>query len=264
MIIANKNRFLTKTVVYFFFLALLFAGTGCVSTKKILYFPTLGNSTLSSSNSAPESIIQNNDLLSISVSSLSAEASSVFNVPNISGASSGSTNGTGYLVNNSGDIHFPVIGSTKASGLTKDQLKANITKELSDRKLLVDPVVNIRYLNFRVTVLGEVGKPSVINVPSEKISLLEAIGLAGDITIYGKRNNVLLIREEGNQKITRRLNLNSDSLFSSGYYYLKSNDVVYVEPGKAKLSSTNRSAQWLPIIASGLTIGIILVDRLSN
>ena len=119
---------------------------------------------------------------------------------------------------------------------------------------MIDPIVNIRFLNYRVTVLGEVKNPTVVSVPSEKVSLLEAIGLAGDLTIYAQRDNVLVIREEGEQKIVKRLDLSSNDLFTSPFYYLKTNDIIYVQPNKAKVASAGRAQQWLPIILSAAVI----------
>jgi polysaccharide biosynthesis/export protein len=110
-------------------------------------------------------------------------------------------------------------------------------------------------------VVGEVAHPTVITVPSEKISLLKAIGLAGDLTIYGKRENVLLIREEDGRRKTRHINLNSANFFNSPYYYLHPNDVVYVEPNKAKVATAGRTQQLLPIILSSLSIVVIVLDR---
>jgi len=143
----------------------------------------------------------------------------------------------------------------------KEQLKATITKQLVDKKLLIDPIVSVRFQNFRVTVLGEVRNPSVIPVPSEKISLLEAIGLAGDLTIYAKRDNVLVIREENGEKTVKRMNLNSTELFTSPYYYLKSNDVVYVEPNKTKIATAGRAQVWMPVVFSALSFLTIVADR---
>ena len=128
--------------------------------------------------------------------------------------------------------------------------------------MLIDPIVNVRYLNFRVTVLGEVAHPTVVSVPSEKISILEALGLAGDLTIYARRDNVLLIREENGNKTIRRINLNSSEILASPYYYLKSNDILYAEPNKAKVASTTRTNFLLPVIFSGLSFVVIVLDRL--
>ncbi|MBS1932850.1 MAG: SLBB domain-containing protein, partial [Bacteroidetes bacterium] len=136
-------------------------------------------------------------------------------------------------------------------------------QQLLDRKLLIDPIVSIRYLNFKVSVLGEVARPGVINIPNEKVTILEALGLAGDLTIYGKRDNVLLIREKENgDKIIKRINLGSEEILSSPYYYLKSNDVIYVEPNKNKIASVSRTVVLLPVILSGISLLIIAAQRL--
>ena len=241
-------------------LSFSFLFTSCVNTRDATYFNDLNDTSLLSLTIISESVIQKNDILNISVSSLNAEASSIYNTPN--NATGNTNNLAGYLVDGSGNIQFPVLGSIKAESLTKEQLKINITKTLLDKKLLVDPIVSIRFQNFRVTVLGEVASPTVVSVPSEKISLLEALGFAGDLTIYAKRNNVLVIREENGKKTIKRINLNSNELFTSPYYYLKSNDIVYVEPNKAKIASVSRSQQWLPVVISALSLGIIVLDRL--
>ena len=242
--------------------------TSCVNTRKSVYFVDQRDTTLASTITIPQTIIAQNDLLSITVSSLSPSASSVFNAPNLTYITSTPTNGggpvqaSGYLVDAEGIIQFPILGPIKASGFTINQLRATITKSLSDKKLLVDPIVTIRHLNFRVTVLGEVNNPTVINVPSEKITLLEALGLAGDVSIYGRKDNIMVIREDAVSKTVKRLNLNSTELFSSPYYYLRSNDIVYVEPNKAKVANSSRATQLLPIILGALSVAVIIIDRL--
>jgi polysaccharide biosynthesis/export protein len=236
------------------FICVLFSS--CVNTRKTTYFNDLKDSAQFRSGILPETFIKPSDILDITVSSLNPDATAIFNSP---GKLNGETNG--YLVEANGSILFPVLGSIKAEGLTKEQLKAQLTKMLNEKKLLIDPIVSVRFQNFRVTVLGEVKNPSVIPVPSEKISLLEAIGLAGDLTIYGKRNNVLVIREENGEKTVKRVNLNSNELFTSPFYYLKSNDVVYVEPNKAKVASSGRTSVWLPIVFSALSFFTIVADR---
>ena len=238
----------------------------CVNTRKAVYFVDQGDLELAASNMAPPSVISVNDILSITITSLSSPASNTFNDPNNpgpGGSGSGAQLG-GYLVAPDGNIKFPVLGKIKAAGLTEAQLEDWITKELLDRKLLLDPIVTIRHLNFKVTVLGEVAEPKVINVPNEKISLLEAIGMAGDLTIYAKRNNVLLIREQEGKKLTKRLDLNSPDFLSSPYYYLKSNDVIYVEPNSTRVASTSNSRFWIPVFFSILSFGAIVVDRLTR
>lgn len=246
----------------------LFGFASCVNTKQATYFNNAIDTTYVQASAEPGNLIQKNDILSISISSLNSEASAVFNGPNnfaissstISGASSQSA---GYLVNSDGFIQLPILGNIKAEGLTKAQLKESITETIIEKKLLVDPIVNIRHLNFEVTVIGEVGHPTVITVPSEKISLLKAVGLAGDITAYGKKENVLLIREaDGTKKVTR-IDLNSPDFFKSPYYYLKPNDIIYVESNKNKLASVNRGHQLLPSLFYGLSVvAVMIVDRL--
>lgn len=240
--------------------------TSCTNTKKIVYFGDVKDATYSGDNET-QAPIQPNNILSISISSLNAEASAMFNPNNNSNSRSTTVTGNntesgGYLVNPDGTIQLPVLGSVKAAGFTKNQLKDNITNMILSKKLLVDPLVEIRFLNYEVTVIGEVARPTVITVPSEKISLLKAIGLAGDLTIYGKRENVLLIREENGKKQTRRIDLNSPDFFNSPYYYLKPNDVVYVEPNKTKIAQAGRTQQFVPIILSSLSIIVIVMDRL--
>src|SRR5689334_15229627 len=147
--------------------------TSCVNTKKTVYFNGLTTSTITSSTPVPQSLIQKNDLLNITVSSLDAQASAMFNAPNILNASSNgySNEILGYLVGSDGTIQFPILGAIKAEGLTKDQLGTTIQKRLTEQDLLKGPIVSVRFLNFHITVLGEVKNPTDILVPSEKISL---------------------------------------------------------------------------------------------
>ena len=247
------------------FIALLFSS--CVNTKKVVYFNNVQDTTFYSGNVENQNPIEPNDILSITISSLNAEASAAFNLQsnNISRATTvtGSNNESGgHLVNPDGTVVMPILGSIKAAGFTKSQLRQNITNLILTKKLLVDPIVDIRFLNFEVTVLGEVAKPTVITVPNEKISLLKAIGLAGDLTIYAVRDNVLLIRTEDGKKITRHIDLNSSNFFNSPYYYLRPNDVIYVEPNKQKAATAIRNPNTLPIILSVLTMIAIVADRI--
>ncbi|WP_207494039.1 polysaccharide biosynthesis/export family protein [Aridibaculum aurantiacum] len=243
----------------------------CSNSRKTVYFNEQKDASIASTITVPQSIIRNNDLLSINVSSLNPEATAIFNTPNttVTPTSGVATTGaavqtTGYLVKADGNIQFPLLGNVKAAGLNSNQLAEQLTRTLTSKKLLVDPIVTVRFLNYRVTVLGEVSRPTVINVPDEKISLLEALGLAGDITIFGKKDNVMVIREEEGQKIIKRINLNSSELFQSPYYYLKSNDIVYVEPNNARVASSTRTNQLLPILLSGLSFAAIIVDRVTR
>jgi polysaccharide export outer membrane protein len=260
-----KKLFYYERRVFFLLIVPVLFFTSCVDTRTVTYFTDLNENSSTASTPVPESYIQKNDLLHINISSLNPEASALLNTPIQPGVVAEGMNMTsGYLVNPDGTIQLPVLGNMKAEGLTKEKLRENIIKKILDGKLLVDPVVNIRFLNFRVTVLGEVNKPSVVTVPNERISLLEALGLAGDLTIYGKRENVLVIREENGVKTYKRLNLNSNDVLSSPYYYLKSNDIIYVEPNKARVASSQRSQQWIPVIISTLGLVVILIDVTNN
>jgi polysaccharide export outer membrane protein len=252
----------------FIIIQIVFIDMSCISARKTVYFYNVKDTTFYQTGEKNDAVIQKNDILSISISSLNPEASAIFNTTNnfvISSTTAAGSNSqsAGYLVNTEGYIELPILGNIKAAGLTKDQLKDNITKTILEKKLLINPIVNIRHLNFEVTVIGEVAHPTVITVPSEKISLIKAIGLAGDLTIYGKRENILLIREEDGKKKTRHININSSNFFNSPYYYLRPNDVVYVEPNKAKVASSTRTQQLLPIILSSLSIIVIVLDRVN-
>lgn len=249
-------------------LPILLSCASCVNMRKTMYFAGQKDQTLPVDAPLAKSVIEDHDLLNISVSSLSAKSSALFNMTSVSFAysplasnmSSMATETTGYLVSDDGKIQFPVLGEIKAAGLTNDQLGKTIAAQLEERKLLLDPVVSVRDLNFKVTVLGEVARPTVLNVPTNKITLLEALGMAGDITVYGNKANVLLIRNIGGVRTIKRLNLNSSELFDSPYYYLQANDIVYVEPNKTKVAGSGRGSQMLPTILSGLSFIAIIVS----
>ena len=257
---------LPKIYHYLFLLLLINGLSSCMSTKQATYFSNASDTTILTRLDDAETLIQKNDMLSVYISSLNPEASAVFNAPNSQATTTSTTTGSasagGYLVNTDGNIQIPILGNIKAAGLTKKQLKADITNSIIDKKLLIDPIVTIRHLNYEVTVIGEVSRPTVINVPNEKISLLKALGIAGDITVFGKKDNVMLIREiEGKRKV-KRIDLNSNNFLSSSYYYLQPNDIIYVEANKYKVTNANRNQQLLPTILSGLSIIALVVTTL--
>jgi polysaccharide export outer membrane protein len=240
--------------------------TSCATQKNTLYLQDIRDTTVTASGNF-EPLIQKNDVLQITVSSLNPEDATIYNAGNTVSPASGGANMNGialggFLVDQQGVIQYPMIGAIKAEGMTKKGLTDHIHDQLVQRKLLVDPVVSVRFLNYRVTLLGEVAKPMVVNVTNERISILEAIGMAGDVTVYGRKENVLLIRDQEGKRVIKRLNLNDKSILSSPYYYLQSNDVVYVEPNKAKQYTGEKSRLLLPVIISALTLGVIVLDRL--
>lgn len=242
--------------------------SSCVPRKKIAYFQGIEN--LKSNPKQSQSItLKPNDLLSIIVSSDNLESVQPFNVLSMARPMAGSANiigstntqEIGYLVDSEGDIHFPVLGPIKAGGLTPRKLRENLTEEL--KEYIKDPIVNIRILNFTVSVLGEVNRPGTYTVSGERITLPEALGLAGDMTIFGRRDNVLVIRESDGQKTYKYLDLRNSELLNSDFYYLEQHDVVYVEPNNAQRqsSSFNRNSSIYVSMASLLISVLVIIFR---
>jgi polysaccharide export outer membrane protein len=218
----------------FSLLLLLFTITAsCVSKKKMIYFQNdevIYNELLK--NYAPK--IQSDDILNITVNAIDAATAMPFNL--YQGSQGNSTRSITYLVDNQGNITFPVIGKIGVAGLTTNELKDKLIVELE--AYIKQPIVNIRLENFRVSILGEVKSPGSFNLENEKVSIPEAIAMAGDLSIQGKRKNILLIRKNGENIESIRLDLTDKSIFKSPYYYLAQNDIVYVEPNKAKVNSS--------------------------
>lgn len=237
--------------------------SSCVPSKKIIYLQGQQNPNNAASNYEP--LIQQDDMLYIHVSSTVNDAVVPFNIDSQSVGNSGGSFDSqkqSYLVDNSGNIEFPIIGTLNVSGYSLNKLKA-ILKE----KLLIyvkDPVINIRLLNFKITVLGEVSSPGIITVASQRITVLEAIASAGDLTPYGKRDNILLIREYQGVKTYNRIDLTKAEFVNSPFYYLDQNDVIYVEPRKSKIDSTaigpNVTAA-ISILGFVLTTALILIRK---
>jgi len=266
-ILSFSYNYSKSGVFFFYYLLLLLFASSCATPKSVDYFPQLKDETIAYKQPIPEPQIQINDLLSIIVTSSSAEASAIFNAPNessgitSSAATSTNTLTIGYLVNQNGDILFPVLGQIHVLGLTKYQLMTLISGKILEKKLLIDPIVTIRYLNFKVSVLGEVTRPGVYTTPTEKLSILEALSFAEDITIYGEKNNILLIREnDKGEKIIKHLDLTNQSILSSPYYYLKSNDVLIVASNGGRIAK-ERNAQTVPIFFAVLSFLIVAISQ---
>lgn len=248
-----KNKFLYLTLIAFFFLS------SCVSKKKILYLQGSQNFTNASSNYEP--IIQNDDILSIFVSALDAEAASPFNLgTTFQGANTTNTTTTlqNYLVDNKGNIEFPVIGTTAVAGYSIEEFKISLKEKL--KKYIKDPVVNIRISNFKVTVLGEVTMPGVKTSAGQRFTLLDAIALSGDLTLYGQRENILVIRDFQGIKTFNRVNITNADFVNSPFYYLDQNDVIYVEARKVKVDSTALGTNITSIISIiGFSLSLLLL-----
>lgn len=251
--------------LYYTAFVTVFFTVACTSARKATYFYNLNDSLLlETAKIYSPPVFHANDIISVDISSDNPAASQLFNLASTGSSALMNASGTipyapGYLINNEGNIQIPVLGVIKAAGYTRTQLESDIAQKLLDRGLLKNPIVIIRHLNFKVTVIGEVGRPGVVSIPNEKVSILEALGLAGDVTVYGKKDDILLIRANG---AAVKLNLNDRQLLKSQYYYLEPDDVIYVPPTNAKVASASQSRQWLPIVFSGLSFVAIVVDRL--
>jgi len=264
-----KNRFYATLCLII--TVVCFTLTSCVSTKNSVYFADVPDTALLREilpSKFVEPIIQPDDILSITVQTIDPSTSSSINqvssMPAI-GASSASSVGnqmiSGFLVDKNGIVSMSMLGDLKLGGLTTFQAK-NLIKERAS-KYYREPTVQVRFANYKITIIGEVAKPAAYTVPNEKVTILDAIGLAGDLTIYGKRENVLLIRDSNGIKELVRLNLNSSEIFKSPYFYLKQNDVIYVEPGKAKVATNNAArTQTIAIVGTILSVLIVAMSRL--
>ncbi len=228
----------------------------CGTQKKLppYYLDNVSDTSINGQVVIPDLRIQKNDLLSIQVYSAATrpEADALYNLPTV--ASTGQITG-GFLVDGKGNIEYPRLGTIRAEGLTKEQLADAIRKKLTEPvELLKDPSVIIRFLNYRITILGQVAREGQINVTSEKLNILEALGLAGGITDYGKKDKVKIIRETDGNRDIGYIDLSTDSLFQSPYYNLVQNDVIIVEPTKQKARMVDQTIVSQRI---SLALGII-------
>ncbi len=242
----------------------------CANYKKIAYFRDLQNNT---QQTIPEIAykelkIQADDILSITIQTIDPVNTTSINqitTTPVAGVSLGTANSNsaqvaGFLVDKEGDIELPMLGKLKLAGLTTIEARELIRTKASF--FYKDPSVQVRFTNFKITVLGEVAKPAPYILPNEKISILDALGLAGDLTIYGKRENIMLIRENNGKKEIYRFNLNSSSTFNSPAFYLQQNDIIYVEGNKAKAATLNTArSQTYALIASLASVFAILITR---
>ncbi|CAH1001344.1 hypothetical protein LEM8419_02245 [Neolewinella maritima] len=251
------------------FVSLLFLllCSSCVSYSELVNFESIEaeRERIETIDNALTLHIQPRDLLRIQVISVNPDAALPFNDQALTGGLGQVSNQnlqlfSGYLVDEDGFIDLPLLGRVEAAGQTVESLQFLIRGKLES--YLVEPVVNVRYLNFKVTVIGEVTQPGVIALPNSRVTVLEAIGLAGDLTDYANRNSVLVVREQDGERSYKRLNFQNDEIFSSEFYYLKQNDVIYVEPIRARTATVQDPAQRFvsyitPVISvAGLIIAL--------
>jgi polysaccharide biosynthesis/export protein len=243
---------------------LMLSLSACVSHKELLYL-----NDMPSDININETIVnqmdmqvQTDDLLAISVTSYNLDASKPFNTDanntaNMAQALQGANNVaemlTGYFVDQEGFIDFPSVGRVYVHQKTLGEVKKILLEKL--QLFLKDPVVNVRFLNLKISVLGEVTHPGTIRLTNKRLTIFEAIGLAGDMTLYSNRSNVLLIREKNGKRTVTRINLQSSKIFVSPYYYLQQNDVLYVEPNRTKVNTiADKSGKTLSFISSGVSV----------
>jgi polysaccharide export outer membrane protein len=254
-------------IVYILFI-LLFTQSGCVSNARLTNFKNLNDTSFSLINNNFQSTIQKGDILYIGVTSSNPLEASAFNSNNTIIAQNGGINvmplntTPGQLITEDGTIALPYIGHVFAKGKTTTQLSQDIVNLVTP--FLKDPIVSVRFMNFKVTVLGEVNRPGVINVTNERISVLEAIGSAGDFTAFSKRNNILLIRDSAGLQVFKRFSLEDKSIFSKSFYFLQPNDVIYIEPNNVKSFSTSNIPIVLPTIISALSFLVLIINQLNK
>lgn len=240
-----------------FILSISLVLLACSPQRNLVYFSNLSEVSNSQIKSIPELKLQKNDQISVTVTSLNMEYDALFASANSNSAINGKP---GFRVNNNGKIILPRIGEIPVEGLNIEEVQAVITKEL--KKQIKEPVVVAQLINFKITVIGEVNRPTSLNVPGEQLNLLEALGMAGDMTVYGKRDNVLVIREINGVRNMTRLNLNDKNVYESPYFQLKQNDIVYVEPDKSKEKQYSSNNRALPIITACISAVAVLLTAL--
>ena len=247
------------------FLAGFIILSSCGSSKKVVYLQDADVNMRVKTEIEYKTVIHPDDLLSIVVSCDDLESAVPFNTPMIGlgreVTSSSQQIPRGYLVDKAGEIDFPVLGKLKVEGISRNELSEMLKEKLS--LYLKNPIVTIQFQNFKVTVLGEVKNPGCYQVSSERVSLLDALGMAGDLQINGKRKNVLIMREQGNEKVFARVHLTSSDYINTPFFYLQQNDVVYVEPNKGRIAGGN-AGTFLPYVLSSLSTLIAVISLITR
>lgn len=250
-----------------FVIVFLFVLASCKTYEKINYMQDVRVDTPVEVSVNQGIRIQPQDMLSIVVSSKTPELAMIFNLPVVSyqaGSEVVSGAGTqrllGYVVDNNGEIDFPVLGKIKVAGLTRWEVQEYIKKTIIDAGLMKDLVVTVEFMNFKISIMGEVNSPGTYTINGDKVTLLEALSMARDLTIYGKRDGVYVVREENGVRTTYNVDLRSVSLFDSPVYYLRQNDVVYVEPNKVRAGQSTINENSLKSVSLWISIGSFLTS----
>ena len=240
----------------------------CGSVKDIAYFQNKVVDQPEKVDKHGGIVIQPKDMLSIVVSSRNPELVAMFNLPvvtyqagqEVEMLSSYNQRLMGYVVDNDGMIDFPVLGSIKVGGMTRCELSEMIKRKLISGGYLTDAVVTVQFLNFKVSVLGEVTTPGTYTIEGDKITVLEALSMARDLTIFGQRENVSVIREQGGQRTIYTINLCDVDLFKSPAYYLQQNDIIYVEPNKQKARQSTVDDKGLRLTSIAVSSGSLILS----
>ena len=264
----NKNIMILNKRLVFLFLTAVFIFGSCASTKDIAYFQNRIVNQPESVDRHAGIVIQPKDMISIVVSSKNPELAAMFNLPVITyqaGSEITQLAGynqrlMGYVVDNEGMIDFPVLGNIKVAGMTRWELADYIRKQLVDGGYLSEAVVTVEFLNFKVSVMGEVQNPGTFVIDGDKVTVLQALALARDLTIFGRRDNVSVIREQDGKRVIYEINLTDVDLFKSPGYYLQQNDVVYVQPNDIKARQSTTDDKTLRISSIALSSGSLLVS----
>lgn len=246
--------------------AILLMTVSCRQERDIAYVKDATRDSIMSIAGEFSKGIQANDIIYIYVESQTTQATIPFNqetnkvavLGNGSVMNPGTSAVSGYLVNQDGDIIFPVLGKIRVLGLTHAELARTIEQRLKDEGHVLDPVVTVKLMNFRVCVLGDVARPGQLVVQGERLTIFEALSMVGDLQISGQRENVTVIREENGRRIIGNINLSSKDVFESPYYFLHQNDVVYVEPNYRKKRNADRDPMIMTYISSGLSVISVL------
>lgn len=260
-----KLKSIVKSIVLLAIFGSLFS---CGSKKDIVYFQNIDLVGTKKSINKYTPTIKPDDMLTIIVSALDQDLARPFNLSTVSFVQNENAMGRQtqqtYLVDSNGNIDFPVLGTIKVAGLTRIQATELIKKMVA--VYVKNPIVNIRNVNFKVTVLGEVNRPGTFTITNERLTILEALGLAGDMTIQGERKNVLVTREVNGKTTTTRLDLTSSSVFDSPVYYLSQNDVIYVQPNNSRVKSsgigpnTNATLSIIGTLISAITATAVIIN----
>jgi polysaccharide export outer membrane protein len=261
--LSGKSFFSIKNAIVVSVLVVILSS--CASKKDIYYLQNQDGIVGGVNLKMPK--IQVNDILNIKVTAENLEAASIFNTSSITGGGGGGALNaeilkiTGYLVGEHGEINFPVLGTIKVVDMTIEELEKYIIKEIQLRNFLENPVVTARVINAKVTISGEVRSPGTYTFTEQVLTLPQALGYAGDLTINGKRNNILLIREENGERTYTTIDLTKSDFFNSPYYYIKQNDWIYVYPNAPKVASSGFVGNVGTVLGLGsfvLTITILL------